>query len=46
MEIKAKYGQEIDRNFALNNLMSKYGKMERYESAILEKKFSCIGRFF
>jgi hypothetical protein len=38
MEIKKKYGQEIDRNFAFNNMMSKYGKMEKYESVILEKK--------
>jgi hypothetical protein len=38
MEIKTKYGQEIDWNFAFNNMMSKYGKMEIYESVILEKK--------
>jgi len=46
MDIETKYGQEIDRNFAFNNIMSKYGKMEIYESVILQKKLSQIGKFF
>jgi hypothetical protein len=32
MEITTKYGQEIDWNCVCNNMMGKYGKMERYEN--------------
>lgn len=46
MEIRTKYEQEMDRNFAFNNMMSKYGEMERYDSVILEKKFPHFGEFF
>jgi len=46
MEIKTKYGQEIDRNCAFENTMSKYGEMERYESVMLQKKLSEVGKFF